>query len=715
MGTSRTKFAFEPGDTIPGSPYKIRTFLGAGGHGAVFLAEDLSLGLRVVVKVLHPEYANTSAADRLRKEGRALAALGQLSSSFASILRSDEAVIRVTRSGGISTEARVPYFVMEFINGPRLRDLVATSKQKKQPLAIALVLALAVDIAMALSHAHAAGMVHRDIKPDNIMFHLRERDTPALRIIDFGVIDWSDGSKKETDHGFQGTVKYAAPEQLAEKPVSAATDLYTLGVVLFELLTGRLPFDGDESAVTHGHMRVTPPSILQFRPDAPPALADIVAVLLAKMPEQRTAWLVARAPSDVSRANLAQILAQILEDIRLDVQSANAVAPSLAALLKDVSWRGRAETTQPGRSSGSARRRLSGDMPVYSHDVTAPPLDSLLSGLDAPAFELNRLDRLGPPVARALPADATDPSMGTPVTAPMDGRPLFASVDINKTEEQPNFAHTLPLDLRALRAEHGGSVTAGNLPPDATIETSAWSAVDAEVAAPSAAPRTGADVDTPPPRRLYTTSDVLDAIDEAIDEPWEDDTQWREPLSESELAALPPGRDAHLLDPFFVSDSPTVTSEKSVNLIEVISTARRRRTRNAAIGVTATAAAFMVVALVLGGHKTSWFDPASSASIDSPPSAVGQPTPPAASATMPSATPAPTTVTPATPTVASASAATTTAAPVASAAPRTGRQVPRSFASVGAEPGASKPLGTTPRPPPSAPNDVGEFKTHVDH
>jgi serine/threonine protein kinase len=711
MGTSRTKFAFEPGDTIAGSPYKIRTFLGAGGHGAVFLAEDLSLGLRVVVKVLHPEYANTSAAERLRKEGRALAALGQLSSSFASILRSDEAVIRVTRSGGISTEARVPYFVMEFINGPRLRDLVATSKQKKQPLAIALVLALAVDIAMALSHAHAAGMVHRDIKPDNIMFHLRERDTPALRIIDFGVIEWSDGSKKESDHRFQGTIKYAAPEQLAEKPVSAATDLYTLGVVLFELLTGGLPFDGDESAVTHGHMSVTPPSISQFRPDAPPALADIVAVLLAKKPEQRTAWLVARAPSDVSRANLAQILAQILEDIRLDVQSANAVAPSLAALLKDVSWRGRADTTQPGRSSASARRRLSGDTPVYSHDVTAPPLDSLLSGLDAPAFELNRLDRLGPPVARALPADATDPSMGPPVTAPMDGRPLFASVDINKTEEQPNFAHTLPLDLRAFRAERVASVTAGNLPPDATVETSAWSAPDVEIVAPSAAPRTDTDFDTPRPRRLYTTSDVLDAIDEV----WEDDTQWREPLTESEAAALVPGHNVHFLDPFFVSDSPTVTSERSAKPIEVVSAARRRRTRNAAIGITATAAAFTVVALVLGGHKTPRFDPASSASIESPPSAVAQPAPPPSSATIPIALLTPITATPATPTDASASAATTTAAPVASVAPRAGRQVPRGFAFVGAQPGASKPLGTTPRPPPSDPNDVGEFKTHLDH
>jgi tetratricopeptide (TPR) repeat protein len=252
--------------TVLGGRYRLEQELGRGGMGIVFRATDAQLARQVALKVL-PAAASHGARERLIREARAAAALNH------------PAIVSVYDSG---EHHALPFFVMELVEGSNLKDA--------PPTELTDIVRVALSICDALEHAHAHGVVHRDLKPENIL--LAGRAEPrAVKLADLGVASHAREAHRITDSGaIVGTVSYMAPEQALGEPVDGRADLYALGVVLYELVTGRLPFTGArplEVVSQHVHAPVVPPRVL--RPSLPAALDAAIVKLLAKQPGQRYA------------------------------------------------------------------------------------------------------------------------------------------------------------------------------------------------------------------------------------------------------------------------------------------------------------------------------------------------------------------------------------------------------------------------------------------
>jgi beta-lactam-binding protein with PASTA domain/predicted Ser/Thr protein kinase len=245
--------------------YRILRKLGSGGMANVYLAEDEDLGRRVAIKILNERYASDEAfAERFRREAKSAASLSH--PNIVSIYDRGEA------------EGR-PYIAMEVIEGRSLKELIVA----KGPLPIAVAIEYAKQILSALRFAHRHGIIHRDIKPHNILLGADNR----VFVTDFGIA--RSGPSQMTEVGsIMGTAQYLSPEQARGAPVTAASDLYSAGVVLYEMLTGKTPFTGEtpiEIAMKHLNEPPRPPSDL--RPEVPPELDQIVLRSLAKDPHER--------------------------------------------------------------------------------------------------------------------------------------------------------------------------------------------------------------------------------------------------------------------------------------------------------------------------------------------------------------------------------------------------------------------------------------------
>lgn len=241
--------------------YQLVSRLGSGAMGEVHLAEDLMLGRRVALKVLRPHMASALFVEKFRAEARLVARL-----DHAGIVRAFDA----------GQAGAWIYFVMEFVDGPDLATLMAGTHLP--PLADRV--RWAAEVAEAMDYAHSAEVIHRDLKPANVLVDGGGR----ARVTDFGIAHEDSASPEATAFaraGLQvGTPEYMAPEQLAHgTPASAATDLYALGVTLYFLLTGKLPFEDDVFA----KLESAAPTV----PQVSPALANAVACALAREPEAR--------------------------------------------------------------------------------------------------------------------------------------------------------------------------------------------------------------------------------------------------------------------------------------------------------------------------------------------------------------------------------------------------------------------------------------------
>lgn len=251
--------------------YQIGELLGRGGMADVHLGLDARLGRRVAIKLLKPSLANDPAfRTRFRQEAQAAARM-----AHPTIVRVFDAGEEIARDSS-GRELQVPFIVMEHVEGRLLKDLVAEgplSAEKAAPI---------VDgILTALEYSHRAGVVHRDIKPGNVMV----TSTGQVKVMDFGIaraISDSSATIAQTS-AILGTAQYFSPEQARGEAVDARTDLYSTGVVLYELLTGRPPFAG-ETAVATAYQHVseppTPPS--RLNPAVTPALDAVVMRALAK-------------------------------------------------------------------------------------------------------------------------------------------------------------------------------------------------------------------------------------------------------------------------------------------------------------------------------------------------------------------------------------------------------------------------------------------------
>jgi serine/threonine-protein kinase len=274
----------QPGDLIA-DRYELEELVGTGGMSSVFRARDRQLERRVAIKILHQHYAeDPEYLERFRREARAVAKL------------SHPNIVTVIDRG--DDDGR-QYIVFEHVDGENLKELVIRSG--RLPVGRALELALAVADGLAFAHNH--GLVHRDVKPQNVLLN---RDG-EVKVTDFGIARSLHVDQGVTQTGtVLGTGDYLAPEQASGKPVSPATDVYSLGVVLWELLAGDVPFVGENFvAIALRHVNEPPPSLRERRPDVSPRLEAAVERALAKDPAQRFPSMTAFAKE--LRACLAEV------------------------------------------------------------------------------------------------------------------------------------------------------------------------------------------------------------------------------------------------------------------------------------------------------------------------------------------------------------------------------------------------------------------------
>src|SRR6266566_4586478 len=262
------------------SHYRILEKLGAGGMGEVYLAEDMKLGRKVALKILSQELTtNRDRLNRFEQEACAASAF-----NHPNILTIHE----------VGEDAGTHFIATEYIDGKTLRRYMAGS-----PLEAREILDIALQVASALEEAHSAGIIHRDIKPDNIMI----RRNGYVKVLDFGLAkltevatdrSTADGEAStrvlvQTDAGVvMGTSHYMSPEQARGKPVDARTDIWSLGVVLYEMVAGRVPFEGETSTdVIVAITQKEAPPLARFAPNVPAELDWIITKALRKDRDER--------------------------------------------------------------------------------------------------------------------------------------------------------------------------------------------------------------------------------------------------------------------------------------------------------------------------------------------------------------------------------------------------------------------------------------------
>jgi serine/threonine-protein kinase len=247
--------------------YKITDVLGRGGMSVVYAAEHVSLGRMVALKLLAPQLAmNESFRERFIRESQLAASLDHPN------------IIPIYDAG--EAEGFL-YIVMRHVEGPDLRSLI----EQEGPLPLGQTLFYMEQVARALDQAHERGLVHRDVKPGNILI---AKPADRVYLTDFGVVKETSSRGLTKTGFFLGTFEYAAPEQIEGKPVDGRTDLYALGCVLYECLSGEPPFDAEtEGSIIHAHLTESPPKLTAKRPDLSLAINDVITTAMAKSKEDR--------------------------------------------------------------------------------------------------------------------------------------------------------------------------------------------------------------------------------------------------------------------------------------------------------------------------------------------------------------------------------------------------------------------------------------------
>jgi hypothetical protein len=255
----------EVGDVLS-DRYRLDEEIGRGGMGVVFRGWDSDLERQVAVKILGAHVQVGDARERLFREARAAAALSHP---------------HVVAVHDVGEHQHMPYLVMELVEGPSLKE--------RTPETLEETIELATQLCEALAHAHEHGLVHRDLKPANVLL-ADISGRPLVKLVDLGLAVRERAVRITREGGITGTVNYMAPEQALGKKIDGRTDLYALGVMLYEFTTGRLPFDGDNPLAVlsqHLHAPVVPPRT--YRADIPDHIEAAILRLLAKDPDDRFA------------------------------------------------------------------------------------------------------------------------------------------------------------------------------------------------------------------------------------------------------------------------------------------------------------------------------------------------------------------------------------------------------------------------------------------
>ena len=294
----------EHGPRMLGDRYEIGEVIGRGGMAEVHEGRDLRLGRRVAIKILRPDLATDPTFQaRFRREAQSAASLNH--PNIVSVYDTGQDTLQPEGDNG-EPAVVVPYIVMEYVDGMTLRQLLASGRRLLPERA----LEIAAGILSALDYAHRHGIVHRDIKPANVML----TRTGDVKVMDFGIARAINdaGSTMTSASAVMGTAQYLSPEQARGEIVDARSDLYSTGVVLFELLTGRPPFTGDSAvAIAYQHVSEMPATPSQIDPGVTPEVDAVVLRALAKRADDRY---------------------QSAADFRADVERAIAGSPVTAAV-----------------------------------------------------------------------------------------------------------------------------------------------------------------------------------------------------------------------------------------------------------------------------------------------------------------------------------------------------------------------------------------------
>lgn len=246
--------------------YELQERMGEGGMAEVFRATQINLSRQVAIKFIKPDTAGEFTIARFKREAKAIAQLNHPN-------------ITQVYDFDVAEDGRY-YMVMELLQGHNLADFL----KKNAPLRLVDILTIMRGVADALRYAHERHIIHRDIKPSNIFI----TDKLHVKIMDFGIAKWMTGSGQTDDGVTLGTPKYFAPEQALGKEVDARADIYSLGVVYYELLTGSVPFDGVSLAnIVLQHLNTPAPDPRQKRHDLPPLVTAMVLKMMAKEPTDR--------------------------------------------------------------------------------------------------------------------------------------------------------------------------------------------------------------------------------------------------------------------------------------------------------------------------------------------------------------------------------------------------------------------------------------------
>ncbi|MDR2167718.1 MAG: Stk1 family PASTA domain-containing Ser/Thr kinase [Clostridiales bacterium] len=252
--------------TVISGRYEILDQIGSGGMSHVYRALDTKLQRSVTFKVLREEYiSDANFLTRFDTEARAVASLNHAN---------------IVNVYDVGNEGNIKYIVMEYVHGKTLKELI----QEQAPFSNDVMLGVAEQITAALIHAHENGIIHKDIKPQNILV----MPNGAVKVADFGIADDKNSRKLVEDGSTMGSVHYISPEAACNDIVDARSDLYSLGITMFEMMTGELPFDSDDpDEIPALHMGAPFPNIIKKNPEILPLVREIIAKLTHKVPNRR--------------------------------------------------------------------------------------------------------------------------------------------------------------------------------------------------------------------------------------------------------------------------------------------------------------------------------------------------------------------------------------------------------------------------------------------
>ncbi len=487
----KREYRYKPGDMIPGSRLRVVRPVGYGGMGTIYECEQTLTGLRYVVKVIHPELlAGKGMLARMEQEARVLAQLRHPN------------IVQIFWADMTNEDPPLFYYVMEKLDGYTLRRLQHNAVSRGVPLRMDFILRSMESLLNALAHAHSYGMIHRDVKPDNIFVHTGE----IIKLLDWGIAAVR-GKRRTTSRGFVGTLGYGAPEQFLGGQPTSATDIWAVGVICYELAAGREPFGGEatEFATAQAILSKTPVPPSTFRPEIPPALDALILQMLEKEPTKRPsdALSVASELEKIRKALLAQEL-PLPELMGLELMEGMG-PPSITNVEEDFE-----EEEEPPPSAQADAIAAAPAASKPAEGAAAP-----LPYSDTDVLTASAVDRaIGRPVVPAPPPLPSTPAQRTLESPKASGEAQPRPQSGSDRPSRPSSQISVPW-ARALRALEG-STTIRRAPLPETLALSNRDAMTPALGVAPRAIRGQTEVLQPAPPPLHAAPHIAVARTEPI-------------------------------------------------------------------------------------------------------------------------------------------------------------------------------------------------------